>query len=298
VSFRESVSAGETLLLDGGMGSALLARGLAHGSPPELWNLERGEVIGEIHREFVAAGSDAVQTNTFGGNPIRLRNFGLDARCEEINRAAVALARAANPRFVIGDVGPTGEYLPPVGSGDAQNWRRAFSRQAKALADAGIDAFHVETMSDMSEALVALEALNTVAPTIPIMVSMTFEKKSRGFFTVMGNPLVSTLASLLERGAFAVGANCSIESDVMRDLMREARRAIDAPLVAQPNAGTPEAGSEGGWHYAQDPEEFAADMIAILEDAGGVGRWIVGGCCGTDRRFISALRDRLREAGR
>lgn len=289
MTFQQTVVEGTGLLLDGGMGSELLARGLPRGTPPERWDLDRGDAITEVHRAYVDAGSIAIHTNTFGGNPIRLAKFGLADRCEEINRRAVDLARAAGPRFVIGDLGPTGEYRPPVGRGTPSLWREAFRRQASALLEAEVDALHVETMSDATEAREALDALLHVADGIPIMISMTFESRPRGFFTIMGDPLVSSLESLAADGAFAVGANCSITSVAMRALVDEASEAISLPLVAQPNAGTPEIASDGIARYGQTPDEFADDMAAIAAR----GTSLVGGCCGTDSRFIAALRTRL-----
>ncbi|MGK2856931.1 MAG: homocysteine S-methyltransferase family protein [Thermoanaerobaculia bacterium] len=289
MSFSERLASCLTVVLDGGMGSALIARGLTPGTPPELWNLERGDAVTEVHRAYVAAGSDAVHTNTFGASLVRLAAFGLTGRCDEINRAAVALARAARPRFVIGDIGPTGEYLPPVGHGNAEAWRASFETQARALAGAGVDAFHIETMSDLREARVALAALRSVAPNIPVMASMTFERKKRGFFTVMGDPLAASSNALAAEGAIAVGANCSVASGDMAALMSELVSAASVPLVAQPNAGAPEQAPDGSFRYAQTPEDFAADLAAIVRR----GVQIVGGCCGTDERFIAALRREL-----
>jgi len=289
-SFRERMLAGAPIVLDGGLGTALMAKGLPRGMPPEAWNLERGDVVTAVHRAYVDAGSEAVHANTFGANPIRLAAFGLERECEKINRVAVGLARAAMPRFVVGDVGPTGEYLPPVGKGDLARWREAFARQATALADAGADALHIETMTDLREARTALEVLLGEVPGIPVLVSMTFERKKRGCFTIMGDPLVGSLRTLVSDGAAAVGANCSITSLEMSTLMDEALRAVEAPLVAQPNAGTPEVGSDGALQYRQSPDDFAADMAALAER----GVRLVGGCCGTDDRFIAALCGRLR----
>jgi len=289
VSFRERLLEPKPILLDGGFGSALIARGLPPGTPPDLWNLERGADVTAVHRSYVDAGSDAVHTNSFGANPVRLAQFGLAGRCEEINRAAVALARAAEPRFVIGDVGPGGDYLPPVGRANAGDWRASFERQGRALAEAGVDAFHLETMSDLREALVALEALLDVAPAIPVLASMTFDRKKRGFFTVMGDALAPTLGALAAAGASAVGANCSVTSLDMIALMTEAVAGSSVPLVAQPNAGTPEQAADGSFSYGQAPDGFAADMATI----GRLGVRAVGGCCGTDARFIAALRAEL-----
>jgi 5-methyltetrahydrofolate--homocysteine methyltransferase len=286
VSFSEQLRGPGTLLLDGGLGSALIGRGLALGTPPERWNLERPEDVVAVHRAYVDAGSDAVHTNSFGASPARLAAFGLAERCEELNRAAVALARAAGARFVIGDVGPTGEYLPPVGTGALDAWRASFARQGRALLAAGVDALHVETMSDLREARAALEALLEVAGEVPVMVSMTFERKRRGFFTVMGDPLGASLAALAADGAAAAGANCSIPSGEMAALVEEALSVAAAPLIVQPNAGRPEQAGDGAFRYAQGPDEFAADMATAVRR----GVRAIGGCCGTDARFIGALR--------
>jgi 5-methyltetrahydrofolate--homocysteine methyltransferase len=292
-AFDESILEGSTILLDGGLGTSLMARGLQRGTPPETWNLERPEVVTAVHRAWVDAGSDAVHTNTFGANPIRLARFGLDQECAAINRAGVRLARAARPRFVLADVGPTGEYLPPVGEGELGRWRDAFRFQAKVLSDQGADAFHIETMTDLREARVALEALLSETGGVPVLVSMTFERKRRGWFTIMGDPLVESLRTLVSEGASAAGANCSIASGDMAALMSEALRGVNAPLVAQPNAGAPRVMPDGALQYAQPVEDFAGQMAVVRRS----GVALVGGCCGTDERFIAALSDRLHRGG-
>lgn len=273
------------MLLDGGLGSMLLARGLPPGQAPEAWNEARPEEVTGVHRAYVEAGSEAVHTNTFGGHPARLAGAGLVERCGAIQGAAVRLARASGAPFVIGDVGPTGEYLPPVGRAEPAEWRAGFERQGLALREAGPDALHVETMSDLREALVALAALKAVAPRLPVLVSMTFARNKRGFFTVMGNPAVASLRTLAEAGADAVGANCTLSSPDMFDLAAELRGALEAPLVVQPNAGQPQLTADGV-RYAQEPQAFAGDMARVA----ALGVAAVGGCCGTDPRFIAALR--------
>lgn len=286
--FAERLEEGPPLLLDGGLGTMLIARGLRPGSPPELWNVERPEDVLAVHRAYVEAGSEAVHTNTFGASPARLAAFGLEARSEELTRAGVDLARRAGAPFVIGDAGPTGEYLPPVGAADEAAWRRSFERQGRAFAEAGVDAIHVETVSDGREARVALDALRAAAPGVPVLVSLTFDRKRRGFFTAFGDRPVEALAALAGAGAFAVGANCSLTSPDMADLAREVRSALATRLVFQPNAGRPEVTPEGV-RYGQTAEAFAADMAALAAE----GAAAVGGCCGTDPTFIRALRARL-----
>ncbi len=283
------LGSGPTLLLDGGLGTMLMAQGLTPGAPPELWNQERPELVEGIHRAYLAAGSEAVHTNSFGGHPVRLAAFGLADGCDVLNAAAVRVARASSARFVIGDLGPTGEYLPPVGRGDPSVWRAGFERQARALAQAGVDGFHLETMSDLQEALLALAAVRSAAPGVPVMASLTFERKKRGFFTIMGTPLADGLRTLLEAGADAVGANCSIASAEMADLAREAAAAVPGRLVMQPNAGQPQRIGDQ-MRYAQEPQEFARHLAPLA--AAGVAA--LGGCCGTDPRFIAALAAELR----
>jgi methionine synthase I (cobalamin-dependent) len=285
------------IVLDGGLGSMLIARGLAPGQAPEGWVLERPDDLAAVHRAYVEAGSDGIHTCTFGATPIRLAAFGLEDDCDRINRTAVELARKAQPRFVIGDVGPTGEYLPPVGQGDTQAWAEAFRTQGRALAAAGVDALHVETMSDLKEASVALAALREVAPDLPVMVSLTFDRKKRGFFTVMGNPLVAALGELGTLGADAVGANCSVTSEVMKELLGVALEGLadaggGAPLVVQANAGQPRVTPEGVV-YDQSPASFAADTAEMAR----AGARAVGGCCGTDPSFIRALCGQLERLG-
>jgi 5-methyltetrahydrofolate--homocysteine methyltransferase len=273
------------VLLDGGMGAMLLNHGLAPGDAPERMNLEQPEIVARVHAEYVEAGSEAVQTNTFGGHPIRLAHFGLAESCTEIHRRAVELARRAEPRFVIGDIGPTGEYLHPVGHGDIQHWSEGFEKQAAALIDASVDALHIETMSDLREAEVALQSVRRISTATPVLVSLTFDRKKRGFFTAMGDPLVESLQRLLEAGATVAGANCSLASGELRELAAEAQSAIRGRLVFQPNAGQPET-TVDGIRYSQTPEEFATHLARLV----AAGAAAIGGCCGTDPRFIDALR--------
>ncbi len=286
----DRLRSGPYLLFDGGLGTMLIARGLAAGEAPERWNLERPEDVTAIHREYVAAGSDVVQTNTFGAHPRRLARAGLAGTCREICAAATAAARAAGARFVVGDLGPTGEYLPPVGSGDPEEFRESYLELAAALAAAGCDGLHVETQSDLAEARLALAAARDAAPGLPVLVSLTFDRRPRGFFTLMGNPLVPALTELAGLGAAAVGANCSLASGEMAELAGVLLAAVRGPTIFQPNAGQP-ARTESGVIYSQSPATFAADLAPLA----AAGAAALGGCCGTDPRFIAALRRALVE---
>ena len=281
------LTGGPSLLLDGGLGSMLIAAGLPAGAPPEGWVLDRPDAVAAVHRAYAEAGSDAVHTTTFGAHPMRLARFGLEARCAEIHREAVRLARLSGAPFVIGDIGPTGEFLPPVGRADPEAVAAGYRLQGRLLNEAGVDALHIETMTDLREAKVALAALCAFAPGLPILASLTFEGRPRGYFTIMGDPLVRALEDLAEAGASAVGANCTLASADMCKLALRAASAVLSPLVIQPNAGQPVI-TAGRVTYTQTPEEFAEAMAGL---DGRVAA--LGGCCGTDPRFIRALRARL-----
>ena len=276
------------MLLDGGLGSMLIAAGLPAGRAPEWWNLEHPELVAAVHRAYADAGSEIVHANSFGGSPIRLAAAGLAGRCTEVNAAAVAIARdaCAGRALVAGDVGPIGVMLPPVGSATVTELGAAFREQAAALADAGADLVSIETMSDLREALTALEvALETG---LAVIASMTFAARRRGFFTVMGDPLVPSLAALAAAGAVAVGCNCTVGPGEMAAMAREAAPALAVPLVAQPNAGLPRL-TPDGVAYEAEPEGFARSMAAVV----AAGARAVGGCCGTTPEFIARMRAML-----
>ncbi len=292
------------VLLDGGMGSSLIARGLESGRPPETWNLERPDDVREIHAAYAAAGSAVVQTNTFGGSVFTLKKHGLDKEMEEINRAGARIAReaveasgAAGAKgaraLVAGNIGPSGEMLSPVGVIKPAELVDGFARQAAALAEGGADYISIETMIDLKEAICALKAVRE-ATDLPATACLTFEKKKRGFFTLMGNQPGDSMKALADEGALAAGANCSIGSDAMAELCSllvgsSAKPASSAPpVIVKPNAGLPEMeGSRAV--YRQEPADFARDGAAMVR----LGARAVGGCCGTDARFIAALKSEL-----
>ena len=257
------------LLLDGGMGTLLMAAGLERGRAPEWWNLDHPDRVEVADRGYADAGSDIVHANTFGATPPKLAAAGLAGRCREVNAAAVAICRSAcaSRALVAGDVGPTGLLLAPVGQASVDEIREAYREQAEALAATGADLISIETQYDLREALAAVEA--SVATGLAVIASMTFESRKRGFFTIMGDPLVPALLALAEAGAVAVGCNCSVTSPVMLGMIREARGAVSAPLTAQPNAGQPRMTPQGP-AYDAAPEQFAADA-SPASDVYGLG---------------------------
>ena len=283
-----------TVLLDGGLGSALISRGLLPNTPPELWNLERPDQVLRIHAGYLAAGSAVIQTNSFGGNSIRLEVHGLADRMEEINRQAAHLAlrsveqslsdgTSSRRALVAGNLGPCGELLAPLGRMQPGRLTEAFAQQATALAGAGVDYLAIETMTDLREALCAVRGARQ-STALEITACLTFGTGRRGVHTLMGNSLEAAAAALDEAGITAFGANCSLGSDQMREFAGQLVAATELPVIAKPNAGLPEF-RNGKPVYLQTPEHFAADLCALAR----AGVRALGGCCGTDERFIRAL---------
>jgi methionine synthase I (cobalamin-dependent) len=291
------------ILFDGAMGSMLIAQGLPSGRPPEEWILSRPESIKDVHRAYLEAGADVITTNTFGATPARLSGFGLADEVEEINAAAVRLAREAveeneksfseEPRegtrtrhgkkLVALSMGPTGLMLPPVGRASEEDIASSYRRQVEG-ASGGVDLILIETIFDLREGLIALEAARA-AGELPVAVTLTFDKKPRGFFTYMGDEAAASMKRLEEAGADIVGANCTLTSPDMVELARILRDSTSLPVLCQPNAGKPRM--QGGIIvYDASAEDFAADAIKILE----CGVNAVGGCCGTNPDFIRSIR--------
>ena len=285
--FHELI-ARRVVVLDGGFGSMLIAAGLEQGRAPDWWTLERPNAVAAVHRGYVEAGSDVIHANTFGATPAKLAAVGLAGRCPEVNAAAVVLARSACApgTLVAGDLGPTGLLLPPIGSATVADLRAAFAEQTAALAAAGVDLFSIETMFDLREALAALEAAKATG--LPVMASMTFEVRPRGFFTIMGNRLEPSLAELEGAGADVVGCNCSVAPEAMIDMVRAACGIVKVPVAAQPNAGVPQVTAEGVV-YGASPDTFALAAVALAR----AGARLVGGCCGTTPEYIRAARSAL-----
>jgi len=281
------LAAGERLVGDGAMGTMLFQRGLEPGRPPESITLSHPGVLEEIARLYLDAGSDILQTNTFGGSPLKLALHGLDAETEAINREAVrAVRRVAGDRaYVCASCGPSGRLLEPYGDVSAAAVYESFRRQMAALLAAGVDGVIVETMTDLAEAKLAVRAAKEDSPGIPVLATMTFDATPRGFFTIMGVSVEAAAAGLLEAGADAVGSNCGSGIEQMVQVAREFRRHTAAPLVIQANAGLPRA-VDGRTVYDETPAFFADRARDLAE----LGVSVIGGCCGTTPGHIAALR--------
>lgn len=271
------------ILLDGAMGTELIARGLAPGASPDLWNLQRPSSVRAVHEAYAASGAQVLTTNSFGANPVRLASCGARDVTTELNRAAVRLAREAAPDLMVaGDIGPTGEMLAPLGRLSADEASRAFGEQAKALASAGVDLFILETFFSAQEAVHALKAVRA-ACSLPVWVTLTFRQTPRGFFTVYGDPLLASCLRLLEEGAERVGANCTLSPAAMVSLAELVVPELGGATVFQPNAGEPEV-RDDGLFYPTTPEEFSRELARIA----ALGAGAVGGCCGTTPAHIEA----------
>lgn len=276
----------EILLFDGALGTELMRRGLKPGDAPDKWNIDHPEIIREIFEQYYNAGSDIVQTATFRANGVALEKYGIENLLEEINTSSGKILRNVCPpdRCVIGDIGPSGEFLEPVGKASINELKRGFQKQAKALTPF-VDAWHLETFSDIREMKAAVIAVQ-IESNKPIIASMTYKKTPKGYFTIMGNTVVDCVSELLDSGVAVIGANCTISSEDFLDLLKTMRVvAPKIPLSIKPNAGNPQL-ENGMSVYRQPPEDFAKDIKNILEHDGQ----IIGGCCGTGPTHIQLLR--------
>jgi methionine synthase I (cobalamin-dependent) len=276
------------LVADGATGTELIRMGAPGDVPGDLLNLTGPEIVARVHRSYVEAGSDLVTTNTFGGNALKLGKSGHGGRARDVNLAGARIARAAVPAGVLvgGDIGPTAEMLRPYGTAEPEAVRATFAEQAAWLAEGGVDFLFLETFFDLAEALLALEAARATG--LPVVASMTFDLKRGGAYTMMGNPAADCARALAEAGAAVVGANCTVAIDGMVQVAHRLREGTSLPLILQPNAGRPEL-VDGHVLYRETPEGFAERVPDLVAE----GARIVGGCCGTDPRFIVAVRGAL-----
>ena len=297
-SLKQKLTQG-LLILDGAMGTQLIIRGVEAGTCNELLNVEAADIIAEVHRAYIEAGSDAVLTNTFGANRYALARHGLADRADQLNAAAASLARrAVGPdKYVLGDIGPTGDFLKPLGNLAPDELKQAFSRQARALRDHGVDGFIIETMAALDEIAIAIEAVLSAADGLPVFASMAFEQVGGDFRTMMGVSVEAAVSQIGSLGVDAVGFNCGTAD--LEGYVRLAERFastiekqnVDVLLLAEPNAGKPQL-LDGKSVYRVDPDDFAqaAEKIRIA------GAKIIGGCCGTAPPHIAAAVRKLRPA--
>jgi 5-methyltetrahydrofolate--homocysteine methyltransferase len=277
----------EVLVLDGAMGTMLFEAGLASGACPEEWNDTRPEVIQAIHRAYLDAGCDIVETNSFGGTRLKLEAFGLGNRARDLNRAAARLARAVCPpgRLVAGSVGPTGHLPEPYGERPEEVFLDAFREQAQALAEGGVDLFAVETMMIPEEAALAVRAAKETG--LPVMCSMTFQwaRDKDQDRTMWGTSPEDAARTVAAAGADIIGCNCGDGGPArVPGILTAMRKATAAPLAAYPNAGLPKiVGTRTV--YDLTPQAMAQAYVDILR----AGATIVGACCGSTPAHIGEI---------
>lgn len=286
--FREMIES-RIVVLDGATGTNLQKAGMPTGVCPEQWILEHPQTLIDLQRSYVEAGTDIVYAPTFTASRIKLEEYGLVDRLEEMNRALVALSReavAGSGALVAGDLTMTGKQLAPIGELPFETLIAVYREQARVLADAGVDLFVVETMMSLQETRAALIAIREVCG-LPVMASLTYESDGR---TLYGTDAKTAMVVLQSLGADAVGLNCSTGPVEMVSAVEQMREVANIPILAKPNAGLPQL-EDGVTVYRMTPEEFAVSGAALVR----AGASIVGGCCGTTPAHIRALAEAVRK---
>jgi len=285
------------LLLDGAMGTELIARGVEAGKCNDSLNVESADIVLEVHKAYLEAGSDAVLTNTFGGNRYALGRHGFGDKVEQINRAGAQVARlaAGDDRYVLGDIGPSGEFLEPLGTLKAEELKEAFAQQARGLVAGGADGFIIETMTALEEIEIAIDAVKSVGGDLPVFASMAFDTAGGDYRTMMGVGVEAAVSKVVSLGVDAAGFNCGTASlDGYVELAGKFVSAVkasgkDIVILGEPNAGKPDL-VEGEAVYSVSPEDFAA----AAEKIHAAGVTIIGGCCGTGPEHILAVAKKLK----
>ena len=279
------------LISDGAMGTMLQGKGLTDGGAPELWNVDNPTAIEEVLEEYAAAGANLITTNTFGGTRGRLQMHGLEDRLFELNKAGAEIARKVADRhpgcYVMGDVGPSGELMEPMGTMTIDEAKALFSDQIKALVAGGVDAILIETMSDLQEVEAAVSAAKEVAPELPVIVTFSFDTNMRTMMGVKPEVAVKTLAA---QGVRIIGANCGRGVDEMRIIAKEltGARPEGVFIITQSNAGLPKLVG-GDFVYDGTPEE----MAKYAQDMKELGVNVIGSCCGSTPTHTAAMKEAI-----
>lgn len=271
------------VILDGATGSNLQKRGMPSGVCPEAWIAGHREVMLKLQQEYVAAGTNILYAPTFTANRIKLKEYGLEDRMEELIHSLVSISReaSAGQALIAGDLTMTGEQLSPVGTLDFEELVDVYKEQIVLLDQAGVDMLVVETMMSLQETRAALLAAREVC-SLPVMATMTFNTDGRTFY---GTDPATSVVVLQSLGADAVGVNCSSGPDTMLNFVREMKKYAKVPLIAKPNAGLPGINEAGETIYDMDADIYVKHMHALIE----AGATILGGCCGTTPEFIQKL---------
>lgn len=288
--FRKAI-AREIIIFDGAMGTMLQARGLKPGTPPEEALLNNYKMVVSIHREYAKAGAEVLTTNSFGLNPIKIREYGYENLFDKLNRLAVKAVREASDGkcFIAGDIGPTGLFVEPVGELKFKDAVQAFSKQAKIFEEEDVDLFILETFSDIKELKSAVIGVREVSDK-PIVALMTFDEKGR---STLGTPPEVTAVVLDALPVDVIGSNCSVGSKAIAQFIKTMSKYTDKPLIAQPNAGVPRL--EGGKTvFPETPAELASSVKTFIE----YGCRAVGSCCGSTPKHTLAIKKAVEKIGK
>jgi methionine synthase I (cobalamin-dependent) len=283
----QSLMEGGPVLTDGAWGTQLQAKGLQGGECPDLWNLSHPEHVTAVARAYVLSGSRIILTNTFGANKLRLAGYGLSDQAVDINKAGVAISRAAagNQALVFASLGPSGKMLM-MGDTTEEELLAVFTEQARAMAEGGADAIVIETMADLTETKLAVTAAKATG--LPVVACLVFDSGKNKDRTMMGNTPEQVAAALTEAGVDVIGANCGQGISGYVGVCKRMRAVTTLPLWIKANAGLPEMVA-GVPVYRTTAGEFADHMPALMH----AGANFIGGCCGTSPDFIAACKTKL-----
>ncbi|MBR4086149.1 MAG: homocysteine S-methyltransferase family protein [Lachnospiraceae bacterium] len=273
------------LLLDGATGTNLMKAGMPVGVCPEKWILDNKEILLELQKDYVKAGTNILYAPTFTTNRIKLAEYGLQGSQQMMIRELVNLSKeaAGDKALVAGDITMTGRQLKPIGDMDLEELINVYKEQIQYMLEAGVDILVVETMMSLAECRAALIASKEICD-LPVLVTLTFEENER---TLFGTDACTAAIVLDKLGASAIGINCSTGPAKMAGIVEQMAAVTDLPLIAKPNAGLPQVDNEGNTIYSMNPEAFAEEMEVLIEK----GAVILGGCCGTTPLHIAALRE-------
>lgn len=282
----EKLAEGSVLISDGAWGTLLHQKGLKVQECPESWNLERPADVQDIAKNYVDAGADIILTNSFGGSPYKLEGYGLKEKTFELNKAAAEISKraASDKALVLGSMGPTGKMVM-MGEVTGDELLEAFKEQARGLAAGGVDGIVIETMSDLEEARIAVQAVKLVCD-LDVACTFTFSKTQTGAYrTMMGAGVPEYLEMARSAGVDVVGANCGNGTAGMIEVVREIRKIDqEVPVLVHANAGLPQY-VEGKTVFPETPGEMASQMKDLIE----AGANIIGGCCGTTPDHIRQM---------